>query len=597
MNDLTVADAKPPRAAWRYRLSRRLLARIARPRLAGVLPEELPAEPFYVLEHKALSDLVMLDLVCSKEHLPNPLTPIRFGERTEARRFCFLLRPARGWFRRHSMSSHSTRLARILSEISPEAMGAAQLQPVAIYWGRAPQREGSIWRQLFSENRSATSRLRRFANLIINRRDIVVHFGAPLSLAELKQTQPGDSDLGADLENNRLLRRTARLLRVRLRNQRVTSMGPDFSHRRTLTAQILDSRAVRDAIDADTSGKSQRALKRRAQRNARAILSNFSYPTVRILERLLRWFWHQIYDGVEMRGLERMIDVTEGHTLIYVPSHRSHVDYLLMSYLLFQRGMMIPHIAAGDNLDLPVLGSILRRGGAFFMRRSFRDDPLYAAVFSEYLYQVYRRGHCVEFFPEGTRTRTGRLLPAKLGLLKMTLEHHKRGVPRPMTLVPVYFGYEKLIEASAYLDELRGADKQRESIGDLFRSLRLIRQDFGKVDVNIGQPIVLEDWLREHASPLVSEASLLDALGREVLTRINAVAAINPVNLVALVTLAMPRQAIPRAETGGADRRVSRAARRRSSALRLLRHRAERCGLHRLRRKARAPERRASRFR
>ena len=137
-----------------------------------------------------------------------------------------------------------------------------------------------------------------------------------------------------------------------------------------------------------------------------------SYPTIIVLARLLQMFWHRIYDGVEIRGLERIVGLAQTHTLVYVPSHRSHVDYLLLSYLLFQRGLMLPHIAAGDNLNLPIVGGLLRRGGAFFMRRSFRDDPVYAAVFSEYLYQVYRRGHCVEFFPEGGRTRTGRLLPA-----------------------------------------------------------------------------------------------------------------------------------------------------------------------------------------
>ena len=144
----------------------------------------------------------------------------------------------------------------------------------------------------------------------------------------------------------------------------------------------------------------------------------------------------------------------------------------------------------------------------------------------------------MEFFPEGGRSRTGRLLPARVGLIKMTLDCHERGIPRPLALVPVYFGYEKLIEASSYLDELRGSEKQRESIADIFKSLRLIRDDFGKVDVNFGEPVIVDDWLRD------DEENPPFALGQEVMLRINEAASVNPVNLVALVTLSTPRFAV-----------------------------------------------------
>ena len=116
-------------------------------------------------------------------------------------------------------------------------------------------------------------------------------------------------------------------------------------------------------------------LVRKARKAAFAIAADMSYPAVRFLDRLLTWLWHRVYQGVRVCGFDRVRALAETHTLVYAPCHRSHIDYLLLSHVLHHRGLMLPHIAAGDNLDLPLVGGVLRGGGAFFMRRSFARGP------------------------------------------------------------------------------------------------------------------------------------------------------------------------------------------------------------------------------
>ena len=295
----------------------------------------------------------------------------------------------------------------------------------------------------------------------------------------------------------------------------------------------------------ELTGQSPQKLERLARRHAKSIVANMSHGKIRVFLSLLTWFWNRLYSGVNVAGVAPLAQSSDTHTLIYVPSHRSHVDYLVLSYTLYLQGLMIPHIAAGDNLNMPLVGRFLRGGGAFFMRRSFRQDPLYACVFAEYVYQLAQRGHCLEFFPEGGRSRTGRLLPAKFGLLKMCVDSQQRGLPKPLAFVPVYFGYEIVLEGSSYLSELRGADKKRESPLDILRSLKLIRKNFGELHVNFGTPIKLDEWLEQYQGSHSDDAQLLPRLGNVLMQAINRQASANPINLVASAILTADKQAMP----------------------------------------------------
>ena len=527
-----------------------------RPYLDGSKPPELhKREVIYVLDKRSIADLLVLEhtLTQSSDAPPlSPLTPLTIADWSINGR-AFALN--RAWGGKITMQRYSRRLLQLVSanEAIKEQIA---LVPVSIFWGRSLAPRGSWIEALTSDQRPATGGIKRFFAILFNRGDIHVCFGKPIPLEEIANHDKGQ---------NYAIRRSARLLRVRFKRQHEATLGPDFSHRRTLLSSIANSPRITQYInEATPSGASKKdktqsraKLKALAYQHAKKIASDMSYSSIRIFLIFLAWFWRRIYTGVNVRGLQSVKEITDTHTLVYVPSHRSHIDYLVLSYTLYQAGIMIPHIAAGDNLNMPVLGGFLRRGGAFFMRRSFRDDPLYAAVFDEYLYQVYNNGHCVEFFPEGGRSRTGRLLPVKYGLLKLSLAHQFQGLKKPLAFVPVYFGYEKVIEGSSYIDELRGVNKKAESVLDLINGLKVIRQNFGELQVNLGEPIKLDEWLEQnHSQPPKQDKQntlantpanaagdqLIKALGAQIMGNINAQATVNSVNLIALASLSIDQE-------------------------------------------------------
>jgi glycerol-3-phosphate O-acyltransferase len=208
---------------------------------------------------------------------------------------------------------------------------------------------------------------------------------------------------------------------------------------------------------------------------------------------------------------------------------------------------------------MPVVGGILRRGGAFFLRRSFKGNRLYAAVFDAYIQEVLGKGYSMEYFIEGGRSRTGRLLTPKGGMLAMTVNAYVKNPQRPIVFVPIYFGYEKLIEGQAFISELGGAAKEKESLGGLVRSVKSLRDHFGKVWVNFGEPIDLDPILERHRPDWRSNkpsngerppwiGGIVDELGGTIMKNINSAAAVTPNSLLAYVLLATPKQKIGRDE-------------------------------------------------
>lgn len=535
-------------------LAGKLFAFWARPSVQPETPAELitdeQAAVCYVLEAGGLADVLALERACDKHGLPSPNESFRFCGERFSRRFV-VLRPMGGFIFRRPATTGSRRLRRLVESAAGKDEDLL-LIPVAIYWGRSPDKERSLFKLMFSENWDVAGRTRKFFATLLHGRNTLMRFSDALALSSIVHD---------GVETNVAFRKVSRILRVHFRQRRAATVGPDLSHRRRLAEQVALAPAVKRAIDAEAGDdpKKRAEAERKVHKYVMEIAADVSYPAIRVFVRVLRRLWNQIYDGIELAHTERLRQVAQDKVIVYVPCHRSHFDYLLLSYICYEQGVQLPHIAAGINLNLPVVGPILRRGGAFFLRRSFKGNRLYAAVFDAYLYQILARGYSIEYFVEGGRSRTGRLLAPKGGMLAMTVNSYIQQPKRPVVFVPVYFGYERLIEGDSFISELGGAEKKKESLLGLVRSIKSLRENFGRVYVNIGEPIELDgllervrpDWRNGEGSngdrpPWVTE--VVDELGRSIMSGINSAAAVTPISLLAYVLLATPKQTIGAAE-------------------------------------------------
>ena len=539
------------RAPWWFNLAGQLLQPWVRIRRDPAEPTALlqtGAPVCYVIERDSLSDALILQRACLEAGLPSPMQTLAG---TRRKRSVFALTRREGWIfgRRHKRSPNEP-LRQLLHSLEGVPDRDIQIVPVSIYVGRAPTRDSGWFRVLFSENWVMVGRFHRLLALLLNGRDTVVHFSAPVSLRNAM-------DEAGEIAPERLTRKIARVLRTHFHRIRAAVIGPDLSHRRTVVDSVLNAEPVRAAIAAAAAKEKTTHAKawQKAQKMVMEVTADYSHPVVRSASFLLANFWNKLYDGISMHHFDKARAAAPGFEVIYVPSHRSHADYLLMSYQLHVSGVVVPHIAAGVNLDLPVVGPILRRGGAFFMRRSFTGNPLYSVVFKEYMAQLIDRGVPIEYFIEGGRSRTGRLLTPHAGLLSMTVRAFLRAPRRPVLFQPVYIGYEKLMEGKSYAGELSGKKKEKESLIGLIRGLKVLRQRYGHVALNFGEPIELNpmldaasaDWRQTTLDPDAKPdwlRKVVDGLAEKIQVNVNRAADINPINLLALALLATPKHAM-----------------------------------------------------
>ncbi len=331
------------------------------------------------------------------------------------------------------------------------------LCPELITYGRRREREEESLINIFFGQSDTTDPVRRVITFLRYSNKASVISAEPINLEEYLKA-------GEALTRDEIIRQLRGDLIARIDEEKTTIVGPLLKSREEIIGMVLRDKDLVSFME-ETASKAKKAkrdfnaVKKEARKYLEEIASDYSEIFVEIWAMLLTWLWNNIYDGVvvDVEGIAKIRQVSKKMPFVIIPCHRSHIDYLLLSHSFYKNNIQMPFVAAGTNMSFFPMGYIFRKSGAFFLRRSFRGNELYAEVLARYVKVLLKEGLPLEFFIEGGRSRTGKMVMPKYGLLSMILQAYQEKACDDLAAIPVYIGYDRVIEEKAYLEELGGA--------------------------------------------------------------------------------------------------------------------------------------------
>lgn len=432
-----------------------------------------------------------------------------------------------------------------LIEIQKDIEKPIFIVPCSIVYVRHPGKENSS--RLFKwSGRDRMGSIKKLISFIRGYRYAVLEIGEPVNL---KEVLPELSPITVERHSQIFQLRNSLVESINRINRAV--VGPTLKSKLELKEMILHNPRLQKVMQrrAKSRGIDIADVRREADRYLEEIAADYSYTFIKWMERFFSWVWNNIFDGIEVdeEGLRRVKKLAQHHTLVYVPSHKSHLDYLLLSYLFFRHNLYPPFIAAGHNLSFWPAGPIFRRAGAFFIRRTFSGQRFYAEVFSIYVKTLIRLGHNIEFFIEGGRSRTGKLVLPKMGLLSIIIQAFEEKYCDDLIFIPTSICYDQIPETESYVRELKGESKKPEDIKQLVNARRVLKRRYGKVYVRFGKPISLAQYVSRQGIDLARASSkerhaLYRNLALAIIEAINEASVVTPHSLAAsaLLTTARP---------------------------------------------------------
>jgi glycerol-3-phosphate O-acyltransferase len=409
--------------------------------------------------------------------------------------------------------------------------------PQLVLYKKTPERDYSSLTDVFFGFKDNPGAIRKIVLFFRHNRRAFIDFGSPLNLKSFMENYSPDKplkDIAAELRHT---------LTETIDRQKRVILGPIMKSRQQLKEIVLMDPVVSRQIEHLASGheKHLKQLRKKAGHYFDEIAADYNIAYIQFFRIALNWFWKKIFEGVDvdMAGIARVREWARKGPIIYIPSHKSHIDYLILNYVLLINHLHVPRIAAGKNLAFWPMGYVFRQSGAFFIRRSFRGERLYSEVLTRYIKALVEEGHPIEFFIEGGRSRNGKLMLPKTGFLSILLQAYNEGFCNDLIFVPTSIIYDQIIEEKTYLKEIGGHFKEKENFRQMIKARRFLKKRYGKVYIRFNNPFSLKQYL-QNTDPSAKDTHR--KLAFHLVSSINAVSSVTPLSLVATAILANHRK-------------------------------------------------------
>lgn len=346
--------------------------------------------------------------------------------------------------------------------------------------------------------------------------------------------------------------------------------GMRYKVPRFVAEEILDRASFRGGLTrlAWESGRELPEVTERAAHYLREIAATHSPYVIDIVAHFARTLYTRGYGDrldYDRAQLEHTYALAQRAPVVFLPSHKSNLDHLVLRWALYENGHPPNHTAGGINMNFLPLGPLLRRSGVFFIRRTFKDNAIYKFVLGQYIDYLVEKRFPLEWYIEGGRSRSGKLLPPRFGLLAYVVDAYRRAKSEDVYLIPVSIGYDQIQDVGAYVSEQRGGQKERESFAWFLRMFRMLKRRYGEIHIRFGEPLSLRETLGASTEQAPRDESdiALQKIAFEVSVRINRVTPITATSLVTLALLGAGDRALSLDETARAVQSLHDYVRRR----------------------------------